>query len=62
MTKEIRKLEIRTSQSSQELLRFIRHLDFGIPSAFVIRASSLSNAAHTGGFQARPLPLPGSRS
>jgi len=40
MTKKIRKLEIRTSESSQELLRSIPHLDFGIPQASVIRASS----------------------
>jgi hypothetical protein len=43
MTKEIRRLEIR--RASQELLRSIGHLDFGIPLAFVIRTSSLSNAS-----------------
>src|SRR5437763_4256522 len=38
MTKETRIFEIPTSET--KLWRFIRHSDFGIPLAFVIRASS----------------------
>src|SRR2546427_4474327 len=41
MTNEIRRLEIRTSESG--VAGSIGYLNFGIPLAFVIRASSLSD-------------------
>jgi len=41
MTNEILKLEIRTSDSG--VAAFMGYLDFGIPLAFVIRASTFSN-------------------
>jgi len=52
----------KSEPTGQELLRSIGHLDFGIPLAFVIRASSLSNVTLLVGLQARPMPSPESAS